>query len=54
LGKVVDWQLFIVLVLGFALGSHLGVHYGLQRGEKGIKTLVLIVVFASAIKLIFF
>jgi len=53
-GKAVDWQLFVALVLGFALGSRLGVHYGLKKGDRWIKILVLIVVFASAIKLIFF
>lgn len=51
---VVDWQLFIVLVLGFLLGSYFGTHYGLKRGEKLIRFLVLIVIFASAIKMIFF
>ena len=54
MGKAVDWKLFGVLILGFALGSFLGVHHGLKKGERWIRTLVLIVVFASAIKLIFF
>ncbi len=54
IGGVVDWQLFVALVLGFALGSRLGVHYGLKKGERWIRLLVLIVVFASAIKFIFF
>lgn len=53
-GKVVDWHLFFVLVIGFAFGSFGGVHYGLKKGERWIRKLVLIIVFASAIKLIFF
>jgi len=54
IGKAVDWQLFVALVFGFAFGSFFGVHHGLKKGEEWIRTLVLIVVFASAIKLIFF
>ena len=54
IGGAVDWQLFAALVFGFAFGSFFGVHYGLKKGEGWIRTLVLIVVFASAIKLIFF
>lgn len=54
IAKVVDWQLFIALIPGFMLGSFFGTHYGLKKGEKFIQLLVLVVVFASAIKLIFF
>ncbi len=54
IGKAVDWQLFVALVFGFALGSFFGVHHGLRKGEGWIRIVVLIVVFASAIKLIFF
>lgn len=52
--KVVDWQLFLALIPGFMLGSFFGTHYGLKKGEKFIQSLVLLIVFASAIKLIFF
>lgn len=54
IGKAVNWQLFVALVFGFALGSFFGVRHGLKKGEGWIRVLVLIVVFASAIKLIFF
>lgn len=54
IGKVVDWQLIITLALGFMLGSFFGTKFGLEKGNAWIRTLVLIIVFASAIKLIFF
>ena len=51
---VIDWKLFAVVVPGFLLGSYFGTHFGLKKGEKWIKFLVLVVVFASAIKILFF
>ena len=51
---VVDWKLFAVVVPGFLLGSYFGTSFGLKKGEKWIKFLVLVVVFASAIKILFF
>ncbi len=54
LGNIVNWELSVVLFVGFALGSIFGVRFGLKQGEGWIRALVLIVVFASAIKFIFF
>lgn len=51
---VIDWKLFAVLVPGFLLGSYFGTHFGLKKGEKWIKILVLLIVFASAVKILFF
>lgn len=49
---VVDWQLLVPLALGFMLGSYFGTHFGLKRGEKWTKYLVLVVATASAVKLL--
>lgn len=51
---IIDWKLFAVVVPGFLLGSYFGTHFGLKKGEKWIRFLVLLVVFASAIKILFF
>jgi uncharacterized protein len=50
---VVDWGLAAVLAIGFGLGSYFGTKYGLKKGERWIRTIVLLVVFASAVKLLF-
>ena len=54
IGKAVDWNLCVVVAIGLGLGSFLGTKFGLAQGNNWIRTLVLVVVFASAIKLIFF
>lgn len=51
---VVDWQLFAVLVLAFVLGSYFGTRFSLKKGERWIKSLMLLIVFVSAMKMIFF
>lgn len=51
---VVDWKLFLVLVIAFSLGSYFGTRFSLKRGEKWIKLLILLIIFASSIKMIFF
>ena len=49
---IIDWRLFIVLALGFMLGSYFGTHFGLKKGEKWTKYIVIVVAIASAIKLL--
>lgn len=51
---VIDWSLFFVLVGAFLLGSYFGTHFTLEKGEGWVKFLVILIVFASAIKMIFF
>ena len=51
---VIDWRLFAVVVPGFLLGSYFGTNYGLKKGEKWIKILVLFVIFVSAAKILLF
>jgi uncharacterized membrane protein YfcA len=53
-GNAVDWGLCLACALGLALGSFFGTRYGLRKGEEWMRTLVLLVIFASALKLIFF
>ncbi|MFH1409886.1 MAG: sulfite exporter TauE/SafE family protein [Nanoarchaeota archaeon] len=51
---VTDWQLVAALAISVLLGSYYGVKFGIKKGEKWIRYAVLVVVFASAIKMIFF
>jgi len=53
-GGLVDWELCIALMLGLALGSFFGTKFGLKKGETWIRYVILIVIFAGAIKLLFF
>jgi uncharacterized protein len=53
-GGIIDWQLCIPLMLGLALGSYFGTKFGLKQGETWVRVVVLIVIFAGAIKLLFF
>ncbi|MGV8169080.1 MAG: sulfite exporter TauE/SafE family protein [Candidatus Nanoarchaeia archaeon] len=54
IGGIVDWQLCIALLLGFAFGSFFGTRFGLKKGEKWVRYIVIIVTFAGAAKLLFF
>lgn len=51
---VIDWWLFVVLIGAFLFGSYFGTHFTLKRGESWVKYLVILIVFVSAIKMIFF
>ena len=52
--KVIDWRLFFVLVPAGALGSYFGTHHSLKKGNEWVRNLVILIVFASSIKMIFF
>jgi uncharacterized protein len=49
---LIDWPLAIALGLGFMFGSYFGTTYGLRKGESWVRIVVLVVIFASAIKLL--
>ena len=51
---VVDWQLCILLIVGFMIGGYFGTRYGLKKGEQWVRYIVLIITFAGGIKLLFF
>ncbi len=51
---LVDWWLFIVLIISSTLGNYVGTKFVLKKGEKYLYYLLLTVIFVSAIKLIFF
>lgn len=51
---IVDWQLCISLMLGLSIGSFFGTKYALKKGENWIKYIIILVIFAGAIKLLFF
>jgi len=49
---VVDWTYTVVLILGGGTGSFLGAHYGLKKGDAWVRKLFMVVVLASALKLL--
>ena len=51
---LVDWWLLLVLITTSALGTYIGTKFVLLKGEKYLQVLLILVIFASAIKLIFF
>ena len=51
---LVDWLLLLVLVITSSIGTYVGTKFVLRKGERYLQILLVIVVLASAIKLIFF
>jgi uncharacterized membrane protein YfcA len=51
---LVDWLLLIALIISGTAGSYIGTKIVLKKGEKYLQSLLLTVIFVSAIKLIFF
>lgn len=50
----IDWILLLVLMVSSTLGNYIGARFVLKKGEKYLRMLLILVVFVSAIKLIFF
>jgi hypothetical protein len=53
-GDSVDWQLCIALMIGLGLGGFFGTKFDLKKGETWVKYIIIVVIFAGAIKLLFF
>ena len=51
---LVDWLLLLVLVITSSIGTYVGTKFVLRKGERYLQVLLVLVIFASAIKLIFF
>jgi uncharacterized protein len=51
---LVDWLLLAALIISSTLGNYIGTKFVLKKGEKYLQSLLLTVIFVSAIKLIFF
>lgn len=51
---LVNWLLLLVLVISSTLGNYIGTKFVIRKGEKYLQILLLLIIFASAIKLIFF
>jgi len=51
---LVDWLLGVVLLVGMLIGSYVGAAYGMKKGEGWVRTLFILMMAASAIKLILF
>lgn len=52
--SLVDWELLIVLILSSVIGNFFGTKFALEKGDIFLRRLVLIVVFVSSTKLMFF
>lgn len=52
--SLVDIWLLITLVIATIIGTYTGTRYGLKKGERYIRILLLVIIFASAVKLIIF
>ena len=50
----VDIAIAIILTIAYILGAHAGVHSAIKMGDPRVKVLFVIVVVASAVKLLFF
>jgi len=51
---IVNYQYGIVLFFGMILGSYIGAHTAVKKGNKWVKLVFAVVVIASAVKLLFF
>ena len=51
---VIIWWMGLVLAAGNALGAWLGTHFAVKKGEKLIRTVLLLAMLGLAVKLIFF
>ncbi len=51
---IINYQVGIVLLIGMALGGYIGTRTAIKKGNKFVKLAFVIVIIASAIKLIFF
>jgi uncharacterized protein len=49
---LVDWTAGLFLFVGTALGSYLGAHYALKKGDQWVKWLFVPIVVASSLKLL--
>ncbi len=54
LNNLINWNYGLPLFFGMSFGAFFGTKYGVKKGEKWVKHLFAIIVFASAIKLLFF
>jgi len=50
----VDWVLYIPITLGLVLGSYFGTLYGLKKGPKWVKYVIIVLCILGGIKLIWF
>lgn len=50
---IVDWKLMLVILVADGLGEFLGARYQLKKGERWVRAVTLLVVFASGLTMIF-
>ena len=51
---LVDWQIFIAVTFGLAVGSYFGTLHGLKKGEIWVRYVIIAVAIIGGIKLIWF
>ncbi len=49
---LINWQYAFMLFVGMTIGSYVGAHYAIKIGDKWMRNILLIVIFALAVKLI--
>lgn len=50
----IDWKVLITLIISSGIGTYFGTKFALKKGNKFLQYILIIVIFISAIKLIFF
>lgn len=49
---IIDYRVGVIFFLGMLVGGYLGAHTAIKKGDKWVKLIFLIIVFASAIKIL--
>lgn len=54
INSIINYKIGAVLLVGMAIGGYIGAHLALQKGNKWVKSLFVLLVILSGIKLLFF
>jgi uncharacterized protein len=52
LSDVIDWRLTIVVAAAFFIGSIVGTHFSLERGERWVRAIVITLIFVGGVMLL--
>ncbi len=54
LSGIIDYKIGIVLLIGMGIGSYIGAHVAIKKGDAWLKGIFVVFVIVSAVKLLFF
>ncbi len=54
LNGIIDYKIGIILLIGMAIGGYIGAHIAIKKGNQWVKTLFVMVVIISGMKLLLF